>query len=101
MGAMDFLMDTGVVTSKGKAIERIGQDIQQVVKDYNQTVQNMLGGAILGATNTKLSNVDATIQPGMTKQGQATENAGIAVSKAAADTTTMDNDVANSIRVAE
>lgn len=101
MGAMDFLMDTAVVGSKGKEIERIGQEMQQVVRDYNQTVQNMLTGAILGATNTKLSSIDSTIQPGMTKESRSTENTGVAVSKAATDTTQMDTDVAGSINIAE
>ena len=93
------LMDIGYVQDRGKRIEEIGQEIQTIVSNYNQTVLNMLGGAILGATNIKLLNVDETIQPGMTKQGQATESAGRAVGKAAVDTDQMDQNVANSMHV--
>ncbi len=99
MGIMDRLMNVGAVKTKGQSIESLGQELINLMNEFDKTTENILSNGLRGKIQLSLNNAHGQVEPEMSKQAQRVLSTGSAVKKSAVATETMDSDVASKLRV--
>ena len=97
MAVLEYMMNTDTVSSKGKQLEDLGVQLQQLQSKCDTTIETLATQGMLGKVKTKMSTVYETVQPSMSKQMDRIDALGAAVQKSAANTNTMAENVANSL----
>ena len=97
MAVLEYMMNTDAVSSKGKQLEDLGVQLQNLQKSCDATIETLAAQGMLGRVKDKMASVYEAVQPSMTKQMDRIDALGMAVQKSAANTAAMADNVANSI----
>lgn len=97
MAILEYMMNTETVSSKGKQLEELGAELQDLIKDCDSTIEELATQGMLGKVKEKMSQVYEAVQPSMAKQMDRIDVLGAAVQKAALNTTEMADHVANNL----
>ena len=97
MAILEYMMNTQTVSTRGKQLEELGNELQELLKSIDATIDELAMLGMLGKVKDKLTSVYEMVQPGMAKHMNRIETLGVATQKAAVNTNEMANTVASAI----
>ena len=97
MAILEYMMNTETVSTTGKKLEELGNELQQLMKSCDKTIEELATQGMLGKVQEKMSSVYDAVQPSMSKQMDRIDVLGTAVQKAALNTSEMAEHVANNL----
>ena len=97
MAILEYMMNTQYVSSRGKQLEELGNELQELMKRADATIEELAALGMLGKVKDKLSSVYGEIKPSMTKQMIQIGTLGVATQNVACNTDEMAEHVANKI----
>lgn len=97
MAILEYMMNTETVSTTGKKLEELGNELQELMKACDKTIAELAAQGMLGKVKDKMSSVYETVQPSMSKQMDRIDVLGSAVQKAALNTSEMAENVANNL----
>ena len=101
MGVMDFLMNTGNITQKGTKVEQLGQNLIDLMTEFDKTTEDMYNNGLRGKVQLKLSTTYGEVRDGQDKHAKRVDAVGAAIKKAADRTGTMAQDVSDKLQIAK
>ena len=100
MAILEYMMNTQTISTKGKQLEELGNELQELLKNIDASIEELAMLGMLGKVKDKLSTVYEAIQPSMATHMNRIETLGRATQKAAVNTDEMATNVANAMNLA-
>ena len=97
MAILEYMMNIQTVSSRGKQLEELGNELQELMKRADATIEDLAELGMLGKVKDKMTSVYGEIQPSMEKQMARIGVLGVATQKIASNTDEMADFVADRI----
>ena len=97
MAILEYMMNIQTVSSRGKQLEELGNELQELMKRADATIEDLAELGMLGKIKDKMTSVYGEIQPSMEKQMARIGVLGVATQKVACNTDEMADFVADRI----
>ena len=99
MAILEYVMNIQTVISKGKKLEELGNELHDLIKRCDATMEELAAQGMVGTVRDRMSSVYKIVQPSMLNETVSIGELGVATQKVAINTDDMANTVANALAV--